>query len=112
LAKSKLSEAEKKQIQEKAKLAKKAIADYVTWLKITPNKTPRSFRLGKALYAKKFDFNIQSGYTADEIFKIATDHKKDLHEKMFVLADKLWSKYKGNEPKPSNNLKGSVSLTV
>jgi uncharacterized protein (DUF885 family) len=104
LGQSKLSDAEKKEILEKAKVAKKAITDYADWLKTTPNKTPRSFRLGAALYAKKFDFNIQSSYTADEIFKIAVDHKKDLHEKMFVLADKLWTKYKGNEPKPANKL--------
>jgi len=104
LEKSKLSDSEKKEMLEKAKVAKKAIADYADWLKTTPNKTPRSFRLGAALYAKKFDFNIQSSYTADEIFKIAVDHKKDLHDKMFVLADKLWSKYKGNEPKPANKL--------
>jgi uncharacterized protein (DUF885 family) len=104
LEKSKLSDSEKKEMLEKAKVAKKAIADYADWLKTTPNKTPRSFRLGAALYAKKFDFNIQSSYTADEIFKIAVDHKKDLHDKMFVLADKIWSKYKGNEPKPANKL--------
>lgn len=104
LEKSKLSAAEKKEMLDKAKIAKKAISDYAEWLKTTPNKTPRSFRLGSALYAKKFDFNIQSSYTADQIFKIAVDHKKDLHEKMFVLADKLWSKYKGNEPKPANKL--------
>ena len=104
LEKSKLSAAEKKEMLDKAKLAKKAITDYAEWLKTTPNKTPRSFRLGAALYAKKFDFNIQSSYTADEIFKIAVDHKKDLHEKMFILADKLWAKYKGTEPKPANKL--------
>ena len=104
LQKSKLSAAEKKEIQEKAKVAVKAIADYADWLKKLPNKTPRSFRLGAELYAKKFNFDIQSSYTADEIYKIAVDHKKDLHDKMFVLADKLWAKYKGNEPKPANKL--------
>ncbi|MFZ0595575.1 MAG: DUF885 domain-containing protein, partial [Flavobacterium sp.] len=104
LKQSKLSDAEKKEMLEKAIVAKKAISDYAEWLKTTPNKTPRSFRLGAALYAKKFDFNIQSSYTADEIFKIAVDHKKDLHDKMFVLADKLWTKYKGTEPKPTNKL--------
>lgn len=104
LEKSKLSAAEKKEIQEKAKTAVKTIADYAAWLKALPNKTPRSFRLGAALYAKKFNFDIQSSYTADEIFKIAVDHKKDLHDKMFVLADKLWTKYKGNEAKPANKL--------
>lgn len=104
LQQSKLSAAEKKEITDKAKIAKKAIADYADWLKKTPNKTPRSFRLGADLYAKKFNFDIQSSYTADEIFKVANDHKKDLHDKMFVLADKLWAKYKGNEAKPTNKL--------
>jgi len=104
LKQSKLSEAEKKEMLDKAKTAKKAITDYADWLKNLPNKTPRSFRLGSALYAKKFNFDIQSSYTADEIFKVANDHKKDLHDKMFVLADKLWSKYKGTEAKPTNKL--------
>lgn len=104
LKKSKLSAAEKKEILEKAQTAVKAITDYANWLKNQPNKTPRSFRLGAALYAKKFNFEIQSGYSADEIYKIAIDHKKDLHDKMFVLADKLWTKYKGSEPKPANKL--------
>ena len=104
LDKSKLSPAEKKEMLDKAKVSVKAIADYADWLKKLSNKTPRSFRLGSELYAKKFDFDIQSGYSADEIFKIAMDHKKDLHSKMFVLADKLWAKYKGNEPKPADKL--------
>lgn len=104
LEKSKLSAAEKKEILDKAQVSVKAITDYASWLKALPNKTPRSFRLGTALYAKKFNFDIQSSYTPDEIYKIAVDHKKDLHDKMFVLADKLWTKYKGNEPKPANKL--------
>jgi uncharacterized protein (DUF885 family) len=104
LAKSKLAPAEKKEIQDKAKVSVKAIKDYADWLKNLPNKTPRSFRLGADLYAKKFSFDIQSGYSTDEIYKIAVDHKKDLHDKMFTLADKLWSKYKGSEAKPTNKL--------
>ncbi len=104
LEKSKLSDAEKKQMLEKAAVSVKAITDYADWLKKLPNKTPRSFRLGKDLYSKKFDLNIQSGYTADEIYQIAVNHKKDLHEKMFVLADKLWTKYKGNAVKPTDKL--------
>jgi len=104
LAKSKLSAAEKKEMQDKAKVSIKAIKDYADWLQNLPNKTPRSFRLGADLYAKKFNFDIQSSYTADEIYKIAVDHKNDLHDKMFVIADKLWKKYKGNAPKPDDKL--------
>ncbi|WPO78039.1 DUF885 domain-containing protein [Flavobacterium sp. KACC 22761] len=104
LSKSKLSETEKKEIQDKAKKSVKAIKDYAEWLKNMPNKTPRSFRLGADLYAKKFNFDIQSSYSADEIYKIAVDHKNDLHDKMFILADKLWKKYNGNAPKPADKL--------
>ncbi|MEO6177304.1 MAG: DUF885 domain-containing protein [Flavobacterium circumlabens] len=102
--KSKLTATEKKEILDKAKIALKAITDYADWLKKLPNKTPRSFRLGAELYAEKFDLDIQSGYSADQIYKIAVDHKKDLHDKMFVLADKLWTKYKGTAPKPTDKL--------
>jgi uncharacterized protein (DUF885 family) len=104
LSKSKLSDQDKKSITDKAKTAITAINDYVAWLKKLDNKTPRSFRLGKALYAKKFDYEIQSGYTADEIYQKAMDHKKELHEKMFVIADKLWSKYMANAVKPTDKL--------
>lgn len=104
LEKSKLSKTEKEAILSKAVVSVKAITDYADWLKKLENKTPRSFRLGSALYAKKFDCDIQSGYSVDEIYKIAVDHKKDLHDKMFVLADKLWTKYKGNAVKPTDKL--------
>ncbi|MFH7010355.1 DUF885 domain-containing protein [Flavobacterium sp. FlaQc-52] len=104
LKKSKLTAEEKKEILEKAKVSVKAIADYADWLKKLPNKTPRSFRLGAELYAKKFNFDIQSGYNVNQIYKIAVDHKKDLHDKMFVIADKLWTKYKGTAPKPTDKL--------
>ncbi len=86
-------EHEKQMMEANAKTAVKAINDYVVWLKSFDNKTPRSFRLGKELYAKKFEFDIQSGYTVDQIYEKALSHKKELHKKMFELADKLWSKY-------------------
>jgi uncharacterized protein (DUF885 family) len=104
LSKSKLSPEEKKSIIDKANVSVKAITDYANWLKNLDNKTPRSFRLGSELYAKKFNFDIESGYTADEIYKIAVNHKNDLHEKMFVLANKLWTKYNGTAAKPTDKL--------
>jgi len=104
LAKSKLSETEKKSILDKSKLAVASIKDYADWLKKLDNKTPRSFRLGADLYAKKFNFDIQSAYTADEMFEKAVAHKKELHDEMFTLANKLWSKYMGSAPKPTDKL--------
>ncbi len=104
LEKSKLPDGEKKSMLEKTKKAVAAINGYVDWLKKLDNKTPRSFRLGKDLFEKKFGYEIQSGYTADEIYKIAVGHKTELHQKMFELSDKLWTKYCGNEAKPTDKL--------
>ena len=105
VAKSKLSSDEKNAILANSKTAVLAINDYVSWLQKLNNKTPRSFRLGKDLFDKKFEYDIQSGYNPDQIYQKAIDHKADLHQKMFELADKLWSKYCGNETKPTDKLK-------
>lgn len=104
LDKSKLSEIEKKSILDKSVLAVSSIKSYADWLKKLDNKSPRSFRLGSELYAKKFNFDIQSAYTANQIYDKAVAHKKELHDEMFVLANKLWSKYMGTAPKPKDKL--------
>ncbi|MBS1780752.1 MAG: DUF885 domain-containing protein [Bacteroidetes bacterium] len=104
LQKSHLPEAEKTAIKEKAAQAATAMKGYADWLKNLKNDQPRSFRLGKDLYAKKFDFDIQSGYTVDEIYKKAQEHKQELHTKMAALANQLWSKYMGNAQKPADSL--------
>ncbi len=104
LKKSQLGQVEKKQLLDRSVNAVRAINEYVDWLRKLDNKTPRSFRLGKELYAKKFQYEIQSGYTADEIYEKAIAHKKELHEKMFILADRLWQKYLGNSAKPADKL--------
>ena len=104
LSKSKLSESEKTSILEQSKLAINAIKSYADWLKKLDNKTPRSFRLGSELYAKKFNFDIQSAYTADEMYDKAVAHKKEVHDEMFVHANNLWTKYMGSAPKPTDKL--------
>lgn len=113
LNKSHLAANEKEQFLARANEAIRAIKDYAKWLKELKNPTPRSFRLGKELYAQKFQHDIQSGYTADEIYQKAIEHKKELHQKMYVLADKLWPKYidnpatwgqKGPMKKPADSL--------
>jgi uncharacterized protein (DUF885 family) len=104
LGKSKLSEPEKKAIKNKAKVAINAIRTYADWLKELNNPNPRSFRLGEDLYKEKFDLDIQSSYKVDTVFKKAVDHKKELHKKMFVLADRLWPKHMKSAPKPADSL--------
>ncbi|MEO6305096.1 MAG: DUF885 domain-containing protein [Bacteroidia bacterium] len=93
LKKSKLSDEKKIEIKTRATEAIKAITGYAAWLKNIDNKEPRSFRIGNDLYKKKFEFDIQSGYTADQIYDKAVEHKKELHEKMFAITKELWPKY-------------------
>jgi len=93
IAKSQLDQPSKDRIQKLAKQAVEVIKDYADWLKKLPNDHPRDFRLGKELYEKKFGYEIQSGYTADEIYKKALEHKRELHEKMFAITKDLWPKY-------------------
>ena len=102
-------EHEKQMMEANAASSIKSIKDYVAWLKSIDNKTPRSFRLGKELYAKKFEFDIQSGYTVDQIYEKALAHKKELHEKMFEIADKLWEKYLGSSVDATLGKKGKIS---
>lgn len=104
LKKSHLSAQEKEQITARAKEAMAAIKGFADWLKNLKNETPRSFRLGKELYAKKFEYDIQSGYTADEIYKKALQHKEELHAQMFDITKQLWSKYLADKKMPENKL--------
>lgn len=87
-----------------AKNAVDAIKDFANWLKNLKNNTPRSFHLGKELYTKKFEYDIQSGYSAEEIYQKAIEHKKDLHEKMFDLTKQLWATYFPKQTMPKSNL--------
>ncbi len=104
LQRSHLDEQEKTKMKERARLAVDAINGYVTWLKNLKNDHPRSFRLGKELYMKKFAFEIQSAYTADAIFTKAVAHKTELHEKMYAITKQLWPKYFSGKPMPLDRL--------
>jgi uncharacterized protein (DUF885 family) len=81
----------------RGKEAADAIRHYIVFLKSFKNDNPRSFRLGADLYAQKFNYDIQSTYTSDEIFKAALDRKDFLHTEMGKIAVSLWPKYFGNQ---------------
>ncbi len=78
----------------------KAVKEFISWLEnsLLPQlqKNPekaRSFRLGPELYQEKFDLDIVSQYTVDEIFEKGLAEKDSIHQKMKKLTQKLWSKY-------------------
>lgn len=104
LEKSKLPAEEKTMIAARAKAAVAAMRNYAAWLKAMKNDNPRDFRLGKALYLKKFNYDIQSGYSVDQVYDKAMKRKQYLHSKMAELANQLWSKYMGTAAKPGDSL--------
>ncbi len=106
---STLSEDEKKNIQADVDVATAAVNDYIKWLTdlkptLLTEKTARSFRLGKDLYMSKFNYQMATDYTADEIYKIALQQKDTLHAKMIAISKQLWPTYFKNKPMPTNEL--------
>jgi uncharacterized protein (DUF885 family) len=101
---SKLNEAEKNIIVERCKNAVTAINGFIDFLKALKNEHPRPFNIGKDLYFKKFEMDIQSKFTANEIYQRALKRKKELHLKMYDAAMALWPKYLGKVKTPTDSL--------
>ncbi|MEX2380259.1 MAG: DUF885 domain-containing protein, partial [Vicingaceae bacterium] len=92
-----------------------AIDEYVNYLKtdvlVNIAEDDESFRIGKELFEEKFKHQIQSAYTAEEIFQAAVEAKSALHNQMYRLSDMLWEKYFGNEDKPGSTF-DQIKLVV
>lgn len=103
---STLTDSEKQLLNERLANAIVAIKDYVAFLTTMQSEWKKdsslvsSFRIGKALYDKKFNYELQSSYTAEQIYEKALQHKTDLHKQMTGLTSQLWKKYFGNSPIP------------
>ncbi|NIG57641.1 DUF885 domain-containing protein [Chitinophaga sp. Cy-1792] len=104
LKKSAIPAAEQKEMVARATLAANAMRDYAKWLTALKPEHPRSFRLGKQLYDQKFTFDIQSSYTAAQIYDSAIARKKYVHSEMTRISKQLWPKYFGTAPMPTDSL--------
>jgi uncharacterized protein (DUF885 family) len=88
--------------------AKAAIQSYIDFLthlekKLIKDNTARSFRIGEALYEQKFAFDIQSGYTAKQMYHKALADKERVTAEMVKLTKQLWPKYFPDSVQPPNN---------
>jgi len=104
LKKSTIPQPEQKQMLDRAKTTADAVRAFTEWLKNLKNDHPRSFRLGKDLYADKFKYDIQSESSPQQMYNAAVERKKDIHHDMAVISKKLWPKYFGTKPMPSDSL--------
>ncbi|HUR41387.1 MAG TPA: DUF885 domain-containing protein [Verrucomicrobiae bacterium] len=88
---------EKALFAKRLEAARAATTAHVAWLtQLEPSLTPdyaRSFRLGRELYLPKFGYDIQSGFTIEQLFERAQRAKEQLHADMEANARKLWPKY-------------------
>ena len=119
VAASGLSADEKTAFNQRTAAARKSIEGYVAWLtEIEPSLTPdyaREFPLGRELYEQKFAYDIQSGFTIEQLFERAKTHKEKLLQDMEVHARKLWPKYFGKKkpvPKDRRELIAQVIAKV
>jgi hypothetical protein len=103
-----LSTSERVQFKQRIAAARAAINRYLDWLKAQDQAlaagTPRSFRLGRELYEKKFTYEIASGSTAEALYRRAVAEKERLLTRMDLLTDELWPKYFPNTAKPQDRL--------
>jgi hypothetical protein len=103
-----LRTSERVQFKQRIAAARAAINRYLDWLKAQDQAlaagTPRSFRLGRELYEKKFTYEIASGSTAEALYRRAVAEKERLLTRMDLLTDELWPKYFPNTAKPQDRL--------
>jgi uncharacterized protein (DUF885 family) len=102
-----LSGSERAEFRRRIDDARAAIEHYVAWLKaldghLAQNGKARSFRLGRALYERKFAYDIQSGGSAEALDQRAAQEKERLIARMDQLAEQLWPKYMGTAAKPAD----------
>jgi uncharacterized protein (DUF885 family) len=105
---SALSAAEKMIFTQRLEAARAAVNEYISFCNALEarlkNGRARSFRIGKELYEQKFHHDIQSGFTAGELYARAVAEKTALHDSMEKLARQIWPKYMGSAPMPSDRL--------
>ena len=106
---SSLSSEEKSNLLALAEKASKAMIGYAGWLKEKRKsmtvENSRSFRIGKELFDKKFEFDIVSEYSAEQMYNKAKKRMAEIHHEMATITRQLWPVYFKNEKIPDDSLK-------
>ncbi len=104
--KSSLTEAEKKTLTDRIAATSAAVQGYLDFLKndVLTKGPFRPFRIGKALFDQKFAYDIQSRFTAAEIYQQALRHKAELLHDMGHRAARLYPKYFPGQKAPADTL--------
>jgi len=109
------NEGQKDAINADLKSAIRATEGYADWLEKTylprlkKDKSSKSFRLSKDIYANKFKYDLGTDLSPNELYQKAIADKNETHIKMYELTEKMWSNY-FNEDMPSDNLEAIKTL--
>jgi len=101
---SKLSTHEQDLMLARVKESGEAIRGFISWLEKLKNDNPKDFRLGKDLYKEKFQYDIQSSFSAEEIYEKAKTRKAELHAEMAKITKQLWPKYFDGKEIPKDSI--------
>ncbi|GAA4387804.1 DUF885 domain-containing protein [Hymenobacter koreensis] len=105
LERSGLSPREKEEFRGRIATTRMAIENYIKFLdKDLRPQAKRSFRIGPELFRQKFAYDIQSTYSADEVYRKALANKQALLRDMTVRATRLWPKYFPQQPMPADTI--------
>ena len=104
--KSTLSPDEKLVLTARIAAARRAVQGYLDHLQtvVLPAGGFRSFRIGRALFAQKFAYDIQSRFSADEVYRQALRHKAELLHDMGHRAARLYPTYFPGQAAPADTL--------
>ena len=87
--------------------AVKSLKEYQTFLE--KDLLPRSngeWRIGKEKFAKKLAYDLDAGYTADEVVKLAEAEAERVEREMYTVAKQLWAKTIPGKPLPPDDAAG------
>lgn len=106
---STLEDAEKSRFEQARQNAVLTVEGFIAELQgilasIDNDGEPRDFRIGAELYEDKFRYDIQSGFSAHELYERAVAEKNRLHDDMDLIAQQLWSNYFADRPMPEDRL--------
>ncbi len=106
---SNLEAAEKSAFEEARQNAIVAVESYVGNLQalldsFAAGTEARDYRIGAELYEPKFAFDIQSGFSARELYERSVAEKERLHGDMDAIAVELWPEYFPDVAMPEDRL--------
>ncbi len=101
--------------EDRLEAARDAVSEWIGWLEdlqeeLATDGGARPFRIGGELYERKFELDIQSDFSADELYRRALAEKERLHTEMDEMAAELWPDYFPDEPMPEDGLERIARL--